>query len=310
MEAMRFNDRQELIDKIKLWKKNYERVCCERDEVEDYYKDLVERKEKQLQNMLAENDEQREKTDKVEMAGEEALKALDLKWKKEMIAWNAAKEDMEQQQRDTNVELDKAKMQHDRALVLNERPKEDPQVAKLKARVKELEANIVQVESGVAALIEENATLSVATVDVEEQMEDVAAIYRPQLEAKDKEMKRMEIAHEELKEILKLEMQRAQDTCRDIEEQVKRFPDPFIDEIAEMKDKYNQMQAGMMKIQVENLHLCESNEKAQKGMEKEVRDLEKSLSLAKHLLHEVTTLEALKHLSTSEAREADDLGLF
>merc|ERR1719230_651495 len=60
MEAMRFNDRQALLDKINLWKKNYERVCVERDEVEDHYKALVERKESQLQNMLAENDQERE----------------------------------------------------------------------------------------------------------------------------------------------------------------------------------------------------------------------------------------------------------
>merc|ERR1719335_1046914 len=61
MEAMRFNDRQELLDKIKLWKKNYERVCNERDELEDHYKNIVERKESQLQNMLIENDEERQK---------------------------------------------------------------------------------------------------------------------------------------------------------------------------------------------------------------------------------------------------------
>jgi len=105
-------------------------------------------------------------------------------------------------------------------------------------------------------------------------------------------------------------MKRAQETCKDIEEQVKRFPDPFIDEIQEMKDKYAQMQSGMQKIQVENLHLREQNEKTRKELEKEIKDLEKSLGLAKTLLHEVSTLEALKHLHTSEARRAEEeLGL-
>merc|ERR1719487_1339550 len=82
MEAMRFNDRQELLDKIKLWKKNYERVCNERDEVEDHYKALVERKESQLQNMLAENDQEREKTKKVQKESEQREKDIELKWKK------------------------------------------------------------------------------------------------------------------------------------------------------------------------------------------------------------------------------------
>merc|ERR1712185_415190 len=160
--------------------------------------------------------------------------------------------------------------------------------------------NIVTVEAGKAAIIAENSQLAVKTDDVEKQTEDVHAIYRPQLKEKDRAMKEMEKKHEDLKEVLKLEMKRAQQTCKDIEDQVKRFPEPFIDEINEMKDKYSQMQAGMQKIQVENLHLREENEKNKKDMEKEIRDLEKSLSLAKTLLHEVSTLESLKHLHTSE----------
>merc|ERR1719450_1203684 len=59
MEAMRFNDREELLDKIELWKKNYERVCVERDEIEDHYKDLLETKQGQLQAMIIENEEER-----------------------------------------------------------------------------------------------------------------------------------------------------------------------------------------------------------------------------------------------------------
>merc|ERR1712124_118744 len=105
-------------------------------------------------------------------------------------------------------------------------------------------------------------------------------------------------------------MKRAQETCREIEDQVKKFPEPFIDELKEMKDKYSQMQAGVQKIQVENLHLQEENVKTRKHFEKELKDMEKQMSLAKTLLHEVSTLEALKHLQNSEMRRAgEDLGL-
>merc|ERR1711933_552949 len=85
--------------------------------------------------------------------------------------------------------------------------------------------------------------------------------------------------HDELKEILALEMKRAQDTCRDIEEQVKRFPEPFEMEIQEMKDKYAQMQAGMQKIQMENLELERRNEQTKAEFEKEIKGLEKALDL-------------------------------
>jgi len=311
MEAMRFNDRQALLDKIKLWKKNYERVCVERDEVEDHYKDLMETKEKQLFGMIDENNQEREKTEAAHANGRDKLIEMDVRWEKKHMVLQEEKEQVEILHRDMAVELGKAKMQRDRQLIINgEVPREDPQIAILKNKIKELETNLQAVEAGKASIIAENESLRVETVGVEEQMEDVHAIYKPQLDAKDREIKKMEGRHDELKEVLKLEMIRAQDTCKDIEDQVKRFPDPFLDEIQEMKDKYAQMQAGMQKIQMENLFLHESNEKTKKEMDKEINSLEKALGLAKTLLHEVHTLEALKHLSTSDARKAEvDLGL-
>lgn len=312
MEAMRFNDRQELLDKIKLWKKNYERVCLERDEVEEYYKDLVSRKDLQLKNMIIENDEEREKTEKAIESGETALKESNDKWKRLLIEEQDKVSTSDEKIIELEKELGKAKIQHERAKILNERPKEDPMIAILKAKIKELESNLQIVEEGKHAIIQENMLLAVKTEDVAKQQEDVHAIYRPQLAEKDRAMKEMHKKHDDLKEILKLEMIRAQQTCKDIEEQVKRFPDPFIDEIQEMKDKYSQMQAGMQKIQVENLHLAEENKRTKKELEKEIKDLEKSLGLAKTLLHEVSTLEALKHLHTSEFKrgELEELGLF
>merc|ERR1719162_380807 len=110
----------------------------------------------------------------------------------------------------------------------------------------------------------------------------------------------MEISHEELKAILQKEMKRAQETCKGIEEQVRRFPEPFELEIQEMKDKYAQMQVGLQKIQIENVYLREHAEETQTKLEKEIAMLEESLGLAKHLLNEVATLDSLKHLSKAE----------
>merc|ERR1719487_561471 len=289
MEAMRFNDRQDLLDKIKLWKKNYERVCNERDEVEDHYKALVERKETQLQGMLVENDQERQKTADAHTEWGEKHVALEHHWKKKQVGWHEEKQVHEQHIIDLKAELDKARLLSEKRLKLEGPPKEDPVIVKLKERIKELEDNIKAIEAGQQAIIDENSALRVETVAVEEKKEDLVGPFKRKLELKDKEMAAMEVRHEELKEILKLEMERAKRTCEDLEDQIKRFPDPFLDEITEMKDKYAQMQSGMQKIQLENLTLRESNEKAQKAMEKEIKDLEKSLSLAKTLLQEVST---------------------
>lgn len=301
MEAMRFNDREELLAKIQLWKNNYSRVCTEREEIEESYKSLMERKEQQLQAMLTENDEERHKTEMAIEEGLEKVQENDKKWARLAQIWASDKETLEQHVEELEFEKEQLQIKLNRQLVLEgSRPKEDPAIAPLRAKIAELEEQLKIVEAGKKAIIEENAALSVQTTTVDSQIEDVHDIYKPQLEAKEREIKMMEKRHDELKEILALEMKRAQDTCRDIEEQVKRFPEPFEMEIQEMKDKYAQMQAGMQKIQMENLRLEQQNEETKAALEKEIVGLEKALDLAKHLLTEVATLDALKHLEKGE----------
>jgi hypothetical protein len=308
MEAMRFNDREELLDKIALWKKNYSRVCTEREEIEESYKALMDRKEQQLQQMLIENDEERQKTEKAKEEGVEKLAEQEKKWKLLAQQWASDKETLEHHIEQMEFDAQQLQQQLNRQMFLEgNRPKEDPALAPLRAKIAELEEQLKIVEEGKAAIIAENAKLSVHTDTVDTQIEDVHAIYKPKLEAKDREIKMMEKRHDELKEILALEMKRAQDTCANIEEQVKRFPEPFEMEIQEMKDKYAQMQAGMQKIQMENLRLEQQCEKTRVDLEKEIAGLEKALDLAKHLLTEVATLDALKHLEKGEAHQLEGL---
>jgi len=237
------------------------------------------------------------------------VEAANTEWKKKLLVCVEQKQELERLLREMTAAHDRHKMIAERQLMMMDSQVEDPRVAQYRARIEELEGNIVEIEKGIQGLIDENTRLSLKTDDVAVLTEDVHAIYVPIVKAFETQIKDMDSAHEELKEILKIEMKRAQDTCRDIEEQVKRFPDPFLDEIQEMKDKYAQMQAGMLKIQVENLYITETAEKMQIAQEKEIVSLEKSLKVAKDLLHEVSTLEALKHLKDSDA-VVDEFGIF
>jgi hypothetical protein len=156
MEAMRFNDRDELLGKIKLWKSNYQRVCVERDDIEDHYKSLVERKEQQLQGMLVENDEEREKTRKAVEDGIEKLRLNEEKWKKMALQWVSDRDDLDHQITDLQNDVDKYRRQYERQMVLEaSKPKEDPAIAPLRARIKELEEQLDVVEAGKDLLLKE-----------------------------------------------------------------------------------------------------------------------------------------------------------
>mmetsp|Transcript_52839 Transcript_52839/g.92787 ORF Transcript_52839/g.92787 Transcript_52839/m.92787 type:complete len:1086 (+) Transcript_52839:134-3391(+) len=301
MEAMRFNDREELIDRIALWKKNYERVCNERDDIEEHYKAVVDLKEKQLQGMLGENAELRSKMQQDAQFAADKLELTIKQWKSKELLQIQEKEKIARRITELEIELAKALREAQKQSLLKDSALEDDEEkVALKKRIKELLEQMEQIEAGKQQIIDENTSLRGQCVSVDDQLEDVHAIYKPQLAAKDREIRSMERQHEELKEILQKEMKRAQETCKDIEEQVKRFPKPFEHEIKEMKDKYAQMQVGMERIQIENEQLREAAEKQKKKLEKEIAMLEESLGLAKTLLEEVATLESLKHLSRAD----------
>eukprot|EP00913_Durusdinium_trenchii_P014197 g13323.t1 len=59
LEAMRFTDREELVDTIDVWKRAYERVCIARDEMEEEYQGQLVTKDKQLRKMALDNAEER-----------------------------------------------------------------------------------------------------------------------------------------------------------------------------------------------------------------------------------------------------------
>merc|ERR1719188_2845341 len=106
--------------------------------------------------------------------------------------------------------------------------------------------------------------------------------------------------HEALKEVLQAEMKRAQDTCKAIEEQVRRFPNPFEAEMQELKDKYAQSQVGIMKVSEENLQIREKLLDVKDKAKKDKDALEEQLRLAHHLLTEVATRDTIKKLPLAE----------
>merc|ERR1719453_690514 len=109
--------------------------------------------------MIVENDEEREKTKLAVEEGQRLLKECEDKWRRELVKSKAETEACEEEILALKVELDKAKMQHSRALMLNAVPKEDPIIQILKDKITELEKNLAAVEAGKQAIIDENILL-------------------------------------------------------------------------------------------------------------------------------------------------------
>ena len=108
----------------------------------------------------------------------------------------------------------------------------------MKKKILELEDNIKKQEEGIKILVEENTQLRNQMDSVVEQAEGAQEDWEPQIRWRDERYEAMMKEHEQVKQILMEEMLKAQEACKQIEEQVRRFPNPFEAELEELKDRY------------------------------------------------------------------------
>jgi len=190
-----------------------------------------------------------------------------------------------------------AEIQTKKALFKADARIEDPEKDGMREKIKEQEAQIAATHAGVQQFIQDNTALLQENEELKEKMNAAQEDWEPQIRWRDERYAAMMKEHEALKEVLAIEMKRAQDTCKEIEEQVRRFPNPFEEEINELKDRYAQTQAGMLRISRDNLALKEELLDYKEEAAKEIQHLEDALNMASHILREVAGLGALRDLS-------------
>jgi len=310
VEAMRFTDREELLDTIDIWKRAYERICIARDEMEEEYQGLILTKDKQLRKMALDNSEERAKVEAEIAKWQAEIKIVEDAWKKKLVP--PLLENSELKNRIVELERDIAikEMEIRRAKNLADSRLEDPEKDALKQKVQELEGKVTMSQAGIQELIKENDLVREQAAEASNSAQGAAEDWGPQIRWRDERYEAMMKEHEQVKQILFQEMVKAQETCKQIEEQVRRFPNPFESEIQEMKDRYAQMQAGMQKLSVENVKLREELIDKDEAYDEERRTLEDQIRIAHHILQQIGTLGALKQLSKSAvAAMEEQLGM-
>jgi len=97
VEALRFGDRQKLVDKIDVWKRAYERCAIARDDQEDEYKLLLDTKDQQIGAVAEEYREVLHKMDRMSLKADEDLDALNKKLKEEQAGWKRERLKLQQE---------------------------------------------------------------------------------------------------------------------------------------------------------------------------------------------------------------------
>jgi len=233
------------------------------------------------------------------------VEVVEKKWKMQETKWVMAKQEVEEQLRVTASERDKAQKEAEKSKLFAEEVLEDPEKDELRKAVEVHKANCKQVEAGLPPIVKENTELRKENAELREKMKDAAAEFEPQIRWRDERYNVMVKEHEELKKVLLNEMETAQLTCKTIEQSFRKFPNPFEEEIKEMKDKYAQMQAGMRKMSLENIKLREELKDKSDDHQKEIDELEHNLKLAGMLLKEVSSLGALQSLAAPQMSQLE-----
>lgn len=301
VEAMRFTDREELVNTIDVWKRAYERICIARDEMEEDFESQLVMKDKQLRKMALDSAEEREAVKKEIESWKEKVLQVEEEWKLKMVPLHVQKDELEKKivELERNVLIKEQELR--RALRLADSRLEDPEKEEMKRRLKELEACIKKQQEGIQVLIEENTKLRENVEEAVEQAEGAEEDWEPQIRWRDERYEAMVKEHEQVKQILQQEMLKAQEACKQIEEQVRRFPNPFEAELEELKDRYAQMQAGTQRLSVENVQLREKLQDQEEAFQDSKKGLEDQLRIAHDILEQVSTLGALRHLSQEAA---------
>lgn len=307
VESLRFTDRQELVDKIEVWKKAYERAILSRDDAEDEYQQVIDVNAKQLRSMAQDYADAQVKIHEVKLEGEIKLDELDEEWKKKEVVWTEDRKDLDKK----ILELENLLL-HERMKVNKAEQKADhlkapdPELDRLRELLKQKEWELEQVEGGKHNLLAEISRLSVEVPNMDGVIEELTEKYEAKLVLKDKKMEALVQEHKEINEILEIELKQARQSCKLIEEQVRVFPNPFELEIQEMRDKYAQMQAGMQKMMYENIELRQQYKDLKEETDNTIEAQEENLHLAGMLLKEVAGLGALRDLAPEHMRELEN----
>ncbi len=103
-----------------------------------------------------------------------------------------------------------------------------------------------------------------------------------------------------VKEMCEEQMVRAEEICKQIEARYRALPNPFQDEVVEVRERVEQQKAGIENLRLENDVLVRELQQTKKKSEEDKLELEKKLVYATTVLNEVSSLGAIRGLAGIE----------
>merc|ERR550514_810143 len=126
---MRYTDRDELVEKIASWKKNFEKLILDKEAQRDELTEMIEMKEQQCKKVFIENGELQIKLESAIAAHEEQVQELTDSWSSKNKLMKIAKEYAENELQKLKLEYEAYKVQAEREKKQLSIVEEDPRIA-------------------------------------------------------------------------------------------------------------------------------------------------------------------------------------
>ena len=192
-------------------------------------KELLDTKDQQVKKMGMEYAEVKEQVKEETEKGEVALEECEQRWLKLQAHWGIEREKLQREIDRVQKELHQVIRERDREKgIADDRAAPDPELDILRAEVKKKEEQLLIVEAGIQNIVDENQRLMNELELAKIREETVSDNWEPQIRWRDERYAAMVKEHESVKEILTMEMLKAHEALKTIEDQVRKIRDDLL----------------------------------------------------------------------------------
>merc|ERR1719387_2353872 len=251
----------ELKAEIEKWKKKHQEEIDYREVLVKDLRETVELREKGIERLIQDCHEYEERIKKLKEEKEAIQEKCEAKLSKHERSWLKKKHEWDKRSKELDLEIqkliynlndpEKAKRMKEKA----EAEKRALEELKAKLEIQELEINAARI--AVAEMAAENTDMRGLLGDRKAELGKDKEVLEKKMEQQNKRFKRLMVENEDLRRTLLAEMDRAEENLKDLEVQFLEMPNPFADEVVELRQGYDDNMKVVKDLSKNNFELTE-----------------------------------------------------
>jgi hypothetical protein len=300
----------ELKAEIEKWKKKHQDEIDYREVLVKDLRETIEIKEKGIERLISDCNDYEERIKVVQREKEVIQEKCEAKLSKHERSWLKKKHEWDKRSKELDFEIqkliynlndpEKAKRMKEKAEA--EKRYLQELVEKLEIQQKEIDAARI----AVAEMAAENTDMRGLLGDRKAELGKDKELLEKKMETQNKRFKRLMVENEDLRRTLLSEMDRAEENLKDLEVQFLEMPNPFADEVTELRQGYDDNMKVVKELSKTNFDLNEELVAVKAKAAATQDTLEKKLAFTIEMLDKVKQMETIKLIANPDILSALD----